>query len=162
MAILLRTQKPEDFETLFEIDQACYEPEIAYSPRELQAYLKYPGSDCIVAEIGGEIAGFCITAHQDDRGYIVTIDVLEKFRRDGVGTALLNEVEKRLESFGVHLIALETATDNHSAVAFWQKHGYRTRGVRKGYYPNGRDAYAMTKMLKERVKRARKAAKTPS
>lgn len=161
MAILLRTHKPEDFDTLYEIDQACYEPEIAYSKRELQAYLRYPGSDCVVAEIDGAIAGFCITAHQTDRGYIVTIDVLAKFRRDGVGTALLKEVENRLEADGVSLITLETATDNDSAVAFWQKHGYRTRGVRKGYYPNGRDAYAMTKTFKERLKRARKAAKTP-
>ncbi len=161
MSVHLRVYRPEDFDTLYEIDQACYDPEVAYSKRELHAYLKYPGADCMVAEIGGEIAGFCISAHQDDRGYIVTIDVLEKFRREKVGTALIHEIEKRLVGFGVKLVSLETATDTPSAVGFWKKHGYRERGIRKNYYPNGRDAYAMTKTLHPDFRARHKAAKTP-
>ncbi len=94
-----------------------------------------------------QVAGFCISAQQDHYGYIVTIDVLEEFRRHKVGTALLDEIERRLIASGVHEVRLETATDNDSAVAFWQKHGYRKRGIRKNYYPNGRDAFAMIKTL---------------
>ena len=48
---------------------------------------------------------------------------------------------------GAREVSLETATENASAIAFWQKHGYRTRGVIEGYYPGGRDAYSMTKLL---------------
>jgi ribosomal protein S18 acetylase RimI-like enzyme len=47
----------------------------------------------------------------------------------------------------VREIALETATDNEAGIAFWKKHAYRNRGVRKGYYPGGRDAYSMVKEL---------------
>jgi [ribosomal protein S18]-alanine N-acetyltransferase len=145
--ITLRSYKPADFETLHEIDQVCYEAEIAYSKRELREYLRLRGADCVVAEADGRIAGFCISAQQDHYGYIVTIDVLAEFRRHKLGTALLDEIERRLIASAVHEVRLETATDNDSAVAFWQKHGYRKRGVRKNYYPNGRDAYAMTKTL---------------
>src|SRR5580704_7653549 len=83
--IRLRTHVPEDFETLYQIDRLCYEPEIAYSRRELRDYLQLPGAECVVAgaiESGlhrsykthsqakdykrtAQIAGFCITAHQD-------------------------------------------------------------------------------------------------
>ena len=63
------------------------------------------------------------------------------------GPTLLTEIERRLAANGVREVALETATDNESAVAFWQKHGYRSRGVQKGYYPGGRDAFAMSKTL---------------
>lgn len=147
MKFTLRTCKPEDFETLYEIDQACYEPEIAYSKRELRAYLRFPGAECVVAEIGGEIAGFCISANENRLGYIVTIDVLARFRRHGVATAILNEVERRLAENGVREVGLETATDNESAIAFWRKHGYLSRGVRKNYYPGGRDAFSMTKAI---------------
>ena len=147
MAITLRSYKPADFEALHEIDQVCYEAEVAYSKRELREYLRLRGADCVVAESGERIAGFCISAQQDHYGYIVTIDVLQEFRRHKVGTALLGEIEGRMIASGVHEVRLETATDNDSAVAFWQKHGYRTRGVRKNYYPNGRDAFAMTKTL---------------
>jgi ribosomal-protein-alanine N-acetyltransferase len=160
VSVQLRTYKPEDFDTLWAIDQACYDAEVAYSKRELQAYLKYPGSDCIVAELNGEIAGFCISAHQEDRGYIVTIDVVEKFRRDKVGTALIGEIEKRLIGFGVKHVSLETATDTPASVAFWKKHGYRERGIRKNYYPGNRDAYAMTKTLSPDFRTRHKAAKT--
>ena len=147
MRLTLRTYTPEDFETLYEIDQACYEPAIAYSKREFRNYLRFPGAECVIAEENGKLAGFCLTAHQQARGYIITIDVLGKFRRRGVGTALLAEVERRLAAHGVEEIGLETATDNDSGIAFWQRHGYRTRGVWKGYYPGGRDAFSMTKVL---------------
>ena len=146
--IRLRSYKPDDFETLCEIDQACYEPAIAYSRREMRNYLRFPGADCVIADKDGKLVGFCLTAHQQARGYIITIDVLEQFRRQGVGSALLAEAERRLASHGVEQIGLETATDNETAIAFWQRHGYRTRGVWKGYYPGGRDAFAMTKALR--------------
>jgi [ribosomal protein S18]-alanine N-acetyltransferase len=145
--VTLRDNTPEDFDTLHQIDQVCYEEEVAYSKRELRAYLRFRGSDCVVAEGDRQIAGFCISARQEERGYIVTIDVLPQFRRLHVGTALLKEVERRLAENGVREIALETATDNESAVSFWKKHGYRSRGVRENYYPNGRDAFAMVKHL---------------
>jgi ribosomal protein S18 acetylase RimI-like enzyme len=143
----LRDYQPEDFDGLYEIDQACYPAEIAYSKRDMRAYLQFPGAECVVAVRAGEIAGFCISARQRSRGYIVTIDVLEQFRRAGAGSTLLREVERRLATNGVREVGLETATDNESAIAFWNKHGYRTLGVEKGYYPGGRDAFAMTKTL---------------
>jgi ribosomal protein S18 acetylase RimI-like enzyme len=147
MKITLRAYAPADFETLYEIDQACYEPAIAYSRRELRNYLRFPGADCLVAEADGNIVGFVVTAHGKSWGYIVTIDVLSPYRRHGIGTMLLAEAERHLAADGVREIALETATDNASAIAFWQKHGYRKRGVKKGYYPGGRDAFSMNKLL---------------
>ena len=84
---------------------------------------------------------------RDDEGYIITMDVLAAHRRQGVATALLAEAERRLAENGVSEVGLETATDNDSAIAFWQKHGYRKLGVRKHYYPGGRDAFSMSKPL---------------
>jgi len=147
MKILLRAYAPADFDTLYDIDQACYEPAIAYSKRELRNYLRFPGSDCIVAETNRKLVGFILTAHQDDWGYIITIDVLERFRRQSVGSLLLARAEQHLKADGVREIALETAIDNASAIAFWHRHGYRTGGIRKRYYPGGRDAYSMAKLL---------------
>jgi [ribosomal protein S18]-alanine N-acetyltransferase len=147
MTIALRAYAPSDFDTLYAIDQACYESAIAYSRRELRNYLRFPGSDCIVAETDGQAIGFILTTHQQDWGYIITIDVLEPYRRHSVGSLLLTEAERRLAAAGVAEIALETAIDNASAVAFWRRHGYRTRRIKKRYYPGGRDAYSMAKHL---------------
>jgi ribosomal protein S18 acetylase RimI-like enzyme len=164
----LRSYTPSDFETLYETDQLCYPPEIAYSRRDLRNYLRFPGADCVVAEAvvqdvaqvvpgvaqegpaasdPGGIIGFCVTAHQRSTGYIITMDVLAPYRRQGVASALLAEAERRLAKQGVLEVGLETATDNDSAIAFWQKHGYRKLGVRNHYYPGGRNAFSMCKAL---------------
>ncbi len=147
MKITLRTYAPADFETLYQIDQQCFDTALAYSRPDLLNYLRLPGGDCVIAEADGEIAGFLVTAHENTVGSIVTIDVLAAYRRQGVATLLLEECERRLAAAGVRTVELETATDNTSAIAFWQKHGYRTVQVQKEYYPDGRDAYSMTKRL---------------
>jgi [ribosomal protein S18]-alanine N-acetyltransferase len=147
MKVTLRTYTAADFEALYQVDQQCFEPALAYSRPDLRSYLNLPGSDCVIAEADGEIAGFLATAHEAAVGSIVTIDVLAAYRRQGVATIMLEESERRLTASGVRAIELETATDNASAIAFWQKHGYRKSGVKREYYPDGRDAYSMSKIV---------------
>lgn len=145
--ITLCPYTPKDLEALYEIDQACYSTDIAYSRSELRHYLRFPGADCLIATIRRKPVAFCLSAHQSARGHIITIDVLEAHRRHAIGSRLLEAVELRLAKSGVREVILETATENDSAIAFWQKHGYRTRGIWKHYYPGGRDAYAMIKFI---------------
>jgi [ribosomal protein S18]-alanine N-acetyltransferase len=167
MPFTLRDYSPADLETLYEIDQACYPRGIAYSRRMLRWYLSQPGSLCIVAqEAAGAthpaVLGFLIAqarggmpptrakstlAEDADEGYIVTIDVMEAQRRSGIGTALLEETERRLAKMGVRYVELQTATNNQAGVAFWQRHGYRSSGVTRGYYLGRIDAYEMFKEL---------------
>jgi tRNA threonylcarbamoyladenosine biosynthesis protein TsaB len=147
-ALQVRDYTPRDFDALCAIDRECYDPAIVYSRSEMRAYLNAPGSDCVVAQASSEIGGFCITVRRGPEGYVVTIDVREKYRKRGIGGALLREAEKRLAAQGVRAISLDTATDNLSAIAFYEKHGYRKIGVRKGYYPNGCDAFAMIKAIR--------------
>jgi len=145
--LALRPYAPDDFETLYTIDQGCYAPGIAYSKRTLRWFLRLPGAECLVAEVEGETAGFLLAEHAGGRAHLITIDVLERYRRRGVGTALLHAMEEKLAARGVRQVELETATDNRAAVAFWHRHGYRTVGVLKRYYSNELDAYSMQKLL---------------
>jgi ribosomal-protein-alanine N-acetyltransferase len=155
MPCKLRDYSPADFETLYEIDQACYARGIAYSRAMLRWYMKQRGSFCVVAEADAElesgagsiIAGFIIAQGDGDAGYIVTIDVLQGQRRGGVGTALLEEAERRLAAMRVRYIELQTATNNEAGIAFWQRHGYRSSGVIRGYYLGRIDAYQMSKEI---------------
>jgi len=47
----------------------------------------------------------------------------------------------------VRYVELQTATNNEAGVAFWQRHGYRSSGVTRGYYLGRIDAYEMIKEL---------------
>ncbi len=143
----LRPFSRTDFETLFEIDQKCYPPEMAYSRREFRWYMRLPGAEALIAETGGVIAGFILTALFERTGHVITIDVLTEFRRARVGTALLAAAEASLARHGATEIELETAVDNDAAIRFWKRSGYQTRGTLKNYYPGGLAAYAMIKRL---------------
>ena len=151
MTFMLRDCSPTDFERLYEIDQACYVRGIAYSRRMLRWYLEQRGSFCVVAEAAGAaeatVLGFLIAHSRGTEGYIITIDVPEAHRRSGIGTALLLETERRLAKMGVRYVGLQTATNNEAGVAFWQRHGYRSSGVSRGYYLGRIDAYEMSKEL---------------
>jgi ribosomal-protein-alanine N-acetyltransferase len=150
-----------DFDAIYAIDQACYAADIAYSRGELRWYLSLPGAECCVAEIRDnksrstgsgktsrkKVVGFIITARQNVHAHIVTIDVLELHRRAGLGASLLRRAEARLRKQGAREVWLETATNNEAAIAFWNKHGYRTRGRIRNYYPGGLDAFSMSKPL---------------
>jgi ribosomal-protein-alanine N-acetyltransferase len=143
----LRPYSSGDFDTLYEIDQACYPPGIAYTKRMMRWFLKVGGAECIVAEAEGRVAGFIILHYEAGSGHIVTLDVLAACRRRGIGSHLLHEAERRLAAKGAQRIELETATDNAPAIAFWLKHGYRKRSVIPRYYLDRVDAYWMEKLL---------------
>ena len=147
MPATLRSYRPGDFETLYEIDQDCYPRGIAYSRRTLRWFLSLSEAECLVAEAGGEIAGFILSEWDGPRAHIITIDVLERNRREGVGSALLLSAEDGLMQRGVQEVVLETAATNDAAIAFWQKHGYRERGIYPRYYLARIDAIAMSKSL---------------
>lgn len=155
----LRDFRPEDFETLWAIDQNCFVADIAYSRRELAAYMRRRRAFTIVAESrrdqnqGGAdpvaTASF-IVAESNHRyaGHIITIDVLHEHRRSGLGSSLLAAAEERLRAAGCRNIQLEAAVNNLSAVAFYKRHGYDIVRTIPRYYPGGLNAFVLQKDLK--------------
>jgi ribosomal-protein-alanine N-acetyltransferase len=150
----LRDYQLADFERLYEIDQGCFPPGISYSRRELAYYMNMRGTFTIIAETktkNPELAGF-IVGQKGPRGmgHIVTIDTVEKHRRGGLGTLLMAEAEKRLKAAGCHVIILEAAVDNASAIAFYKRLGYFVLKTIPHYYQNRLDAFLMAKRIAEK------------
>jgi ribosomal-protein-alanine N-acetyltransferase len=143
----LRSYRASDFETLYRIDQVCFPEGIAYGRFEMKVYLRAEGSYCLLAETGGSVAGFILAELAPDEGHIITLDVLEEYRRQGIGSMLLDAAEKEAASRGGKSMVLETATTNKAAIALWRKHGYRQLGTIEDYYGRGRDAFRMGKEL---------------
>jgi ribosomal-protein-alanine N-acetyltransferase len=148
VASVIRDFEPEDFESLWRMDQACFPAGIAYSKQELKAYIRQRGAFTLVAveSLGGKAQGF-IVAHRGPTGHIVTIDVDPAIRRSGVGSALLEAAEERLHAAGSHAVGLETAVDNVSALAFYKRQGYNVLRTWPRYYSNGVDALVLKKEL---------------
>ena len=151
-AIRLRSFQPSDLETLYRIDQACFPRGIAYGRRELKFYLQSEGAHCLLAEfsgdVPGDIAGFILTERSVDLAHIITLDVLERYRRRKIGSLLLEAAEREAASQGARRMVLETATTNKAAIALWKKHGYRQFVTIENYYGRGLDAFEMQKPLR--------------
>jgi ribosomal-protein-alanine N-acetyltransferase len=145
----IRDFKPEDFDTLWRIDQECFPAGISYSRQELRAYVRQRGAFTLVVEAAREGIGGFLVAHGGPTGHIVTIDVVPKARRFGVGSLLLEEAEKRLWAEGSIAVGLETAVDNLGAISFYKRHGYSVVRTWPRYYSNGVDALVMKKELKK-------------
>jgi ribosomal-protein-alanine N-acetyltransferase len=150
----LRDYRPGDFELLWNIDQRCFAPGIAYSKRELAIYIRRRGSFTIVAEDAGTnsnnsppIAGFIVAEANRGMGHIISIDVLPESRRLGLGSKLLLGAENRLRSLQCRNVVLETAVDNTSALGFYKRHEYAVLKVSPHYYSNGVDALLLGKSL---------------
>ena len=99
VAYVIREFKPEDFETLWRMDQECFPPGISYSKPELKSYIRRRGAVTLVArDAEGKAAGF-IVVHAGSTGHVITIDVMAAARRLGVGS-LLAEVCGRAPACG--------------------------------------------------------------
>jgi [ribosomal protein S18]-alanine N-acetyltransferase len=147
-AFCLRPYQPSDFEIVYRIDQACFPRGIAYGLLEMKFYLRAEGSFCRIAEAGGEVAGFILTEQSAGRAHIITLDVLEAYRRRNIGSRLLEAAERNAAAQGATRMVLETATTNEAAIALWKKHGYRETGTIAGYYGPDLDAFEMHKTLR--------------
>ena len=147
MALTLRSYEPHDFVALHKLDQACFPAGISYSRTTLRYFLTLASADCFVAVERDRIAGFVLSEENPPLAHIITLDVTQGQRRNGIGSALLQQLETNLSLRGVRSILLETAIDNEAAVAFWQRHGYRIEATLKRYYLGRLDAYEMRKLL---------------
>jgi ribosomal protein S18 acetylase RimI-like enzyme len=155
--LILRPYQPSDFEALVAMDQACFPKTIAYGQHEMKRYLQSEGSNCLVAEIGSPVirttlAGFILTERSSELAHIITLDVLEPFRRQSVGSILLSAAERDAATSGAAVMYLETATTNKAAIALWKKHGYREFGTIENYYGRGQHAFEMIKRLERNSK----------
>src|ERR1700675_2640266 len=74
----IRQFEKADFDTLWRIDQACFDPQLAYSRPEMAFYMRRPGSFTLVAEEEGNrvpgngILGFIAEIGREHGGTPVT------------------------------------------------------------------------------------------
>lgn len=158
MLFRIRQFEQADFDTLWRIDQACFDPQLAYSRAEIAFYMRRPGSFTLVAEGEGDrasdngsapegIVGFIVAETRRKTGHIITVDVVAEARRAGVGSALLRAAEDQLLRAGARAVALETPVNNAAAILFYKQKGYFVEKTVTGYYSGQLDALVMTKEL---------------
>jgi ribosomal protein S18 acetylase RimI-like enzyme len=95
------------------------------SPAEIEKKLQRDPDLFLVAEAAGGLAGTVIGGYDGRRGFVYHLAVAATFRRSGVGSKLMNEVEARLRGKGCIRSYLLVRPDNFEAMRHYQKLGWR-------------------------------------
>ena len=148
-----RLNKPEDFEALWTIERQCFQPPLRFERAYLDQVTQARNSATWVAESdAGGLVGFSVVEWKRRRegglaAYVVTIEVLQEHRRQGVGGELLRRMEESAQAAGAGWIWLHVDARNEAAQRLYRGHGYDERGAVEDFYGPGRGAQVLAKAL---------------
>ena len=143
MRYTIRKAASADLEAMFEIEQACIAD--PWSMAAFESSFAANGALFLAAEAeNGEVCGFVTANAVLDEISIYNIAVKEGFRRFGIASALISELEKSEP----YRIDLEVRESNASAIALYEKCGFEQVGMRKNFYAKPTEnAVLMTKFM---------------
>jgi len=145
MPIYTRFVRLEDIKFIHELEKRIFGID-AYS-YDFLCYLYIYSDFFEVSCLGNRIVGYIIGEIKDGWGHIITIAVVEEYRRRGIGSRLLKDFIEYAKSKGVYDIYLEVSTKRVDAIRFYEKHGFKKSGFIPDYYRDGSDAYVMRRRI---------------
>jgi ribosomal protein S18 acetylase RimI-like enzyme len=93
-------------------------------PEEVARKLERDPDLFLVAEEAGQVVGVIMGAWDGRRGWIHHLAVHSNWRNQGIGSALLNEVEARLKTRGCLKVNLMVRKENSAAQGLYRRLGY--------------------------------------
>jgi ribosomal protein S18 acetylase RimI-like enzyme len=81
----------------------------------------------VLAVDGDQIVGSLMGGWDGWRGILYRMAVVPEYRRQGIATRLLDEVERRLAALGSQRVHASVIPESPGAAAFWAAAGYETQ-----------------------------------
>jgi ribosomal protein S18 acetylase RimI-like enzyme len=95
---------------------------------ELERVLEHNPETCLAAVDGdGKIVGAVLGTFDGRRAHIWHLAVTPELQGNGIGRALLAELERLWMEMGVVKVSFSSEVDNRSAIAFYEHLGYAYR-----------------------------------
>ena len=140
----IQNMTAENITAVAGIEERCFSH--PWSLQAVQSELEKPDGRFVAAFDGDTMVGYGSLALVCGVGYINNIAVAPAYRCLGVGSHLLLQLEEFCRLQNAQSITLEVRSRNRQAIGLYQKHGFASCGLRKGFYrtPDD-DALIMTK-----------------
>ena len=137
-----------DVPVLVGIEKEIY-PESPWSAAQFKEELSgVPKSrKYIIAQEENQIVGYAGIALAGDVADIHTLTVLPDFRRRGIASQMLRDLEAWAQEKGIASFMLEMREGNAEAQPLYEKHGYQVISRRDNYYAPGIHALIMRKEI---------------
>jgi ribosomal-protein-alanine N-acetyltransferase len=124
--------------------------------------LSKPSGICLAALRDDRIVGYLVCSRYDTVWHLMNVAVDERLRRDGIATVLLERLFERADRPGVQY-TLEVRLSNEPAIALYERFGFHSAGLRRGYYhDNKEDALIMWRTVAAQRAEADEAAGAPA
>ena len=136
-AVDIRRLRMQDLNTIEEIERRSYPT--PWSRSMFAGELAKPASICLGAFEGDRLAGYMIISRYVDAWHVMNIAVEPEFRRRGIATALLEKLFELTEDESRRGYTLEVRVSNDAAIKLYERLGFRSRGIRRGYYTDNRE-----------------------
>jgi ribosomal-protein-alanine N-acetyltransferase len=148
---------PRQIDRIMGVMEAAFDPAYgeAWNRRQVSDALTLASTHALVIDAAGALipdgpqhvaaAGFVLTRHVLDEEELLLIAVAPRFRRQGLGEALIGHMRAAARARGVTRIFLEMRRGN-PAIALYHKVGFAPIGERRDYYrtPSGERIDAIT------------------
>ena len=146
--IELRRLALTDLRAIEEIERRSYPT--PWSRSMFAGELAKPSSICLGAfDADGEdgtLVGYLIVSRYVDAWHVMNVAVDPDFQRRGIATRLLERLFSETRHDAARGYTLEVRVSNAEAIRLYERLGFESRGIRRGYYTDNReDALIMWK-----------------
>jgi ribosomal-protein-alanine N-acetyltransferase len=137
--IEIRRLELRDLAAIERIERASYPT--PWSRSMFAGEIAKPSSVCLGAFDGetGALAGYLIVSRYVDAWHVMNVAVDPPHRRQGIAGQLLSQLFSRTSDDGHRGYTLEVRVSNDEAIRLYERLGFRSRGVRRGYYTDNRE-----------------------
>ena len=128
----IRKMRREDAADVAELERKIFID--AWSEGAILETLEQKQTMILLAYEDKKLIGYLILYYVLEDGEIARIAVDDAYRRQGVASKMLWELECLCEDNGVNKLLLDVRESNVCACRFYEKQGFVRDGVRKNYY----------------------------
>jgi [ribosomal protein S18]-alanine N-acetyltransferase len=137
VAIEIRRLGLTDIDAIESIEKRAYRT--PWSRSMFASELAKPTSICLGAFEGEQLVGYVVNSRYVDAWHVMNVAVDPDFQRRGIATQLLERVFELTDGDDRRGYTLEVRVSNTDAIRLYEKLGFGSRGIRRGYYTDNRE-----------------------
>lgn len=142
MRPIFRRMEAFDAEAVYRIEKRVFSK--PWSRQSMVAAAVNKTMFFMVAELNGDIIGYCGMQYVMDEGEILNVAVLPEYSKQGFGEKLLKCFLAEAKKMKIRSIVLEVRVSNHGAIRLYEKLNFEKVGRRKDIYESPvEDGYIM-------------------
>lgn len=135
--ITIRDLVQQDLDAVAELEALNFAD--PWKRNDFEEIIGNPDKGCVVAEDEGRIVGLAVYHNILGDVDITNVQVHAGHRRQGIGRSIVEKTVNKAREAGGRNYTLEVRASNTAAIRLYEALGFKTEGIRKGFYDHPKD-----------------------